>query len=86
MNWNLVWIQQERYKDLLREAEQERLAHLVLAAQRQEIVRRSGLLSYALSWLGCQLVRCGEWLQRHSDYGVRCPSDPEFEASRARIL
>ncbi len=86
MNWNLVWIQQERYKDLLREAERERLARLALATRPKKAVRRNGLLPCVMGWLGCLLVCWGEWLQRHSNTCTCYPSDPDLKASQARIL
>jgi len=86
MNWNMVWIQQERYKDLLREAERERLVRLALAARPEKAARRNGLLLGVMGWLGCLLVCWGEWLQRHSNPCTCCHSDPDLKAPQVQVL
>ncbi|GEM_PF-824129 len=86
MNWNLVWVQWEHHKDLLREAEQERLARLALAARQNDSDRSVGLLSRVLGWLGRQLVHWGEWLQRHSGYYAPRSGEPDLEAPHAQLL
>jgi hypothetical protein len=62
--WNDVLVQEERRKDLLREAEEYRLARLVLAGRE----RRPRLYYRALTWLGRRLVAWGYRLQAR--YGV----------------
>jgi len=53
--WSDVLVQQERRKDLLREAEEYRLARLVLAGRE----RRPRLYYRALTWLGRRLIAWG---------------------------
>lgn len=52
---------QEHHKDLLREAEIERL----LRRAREEMPREPNLLSRGLGWLGQQLVHWGCLLEKH---------------------
>ncbi len=52
LSWKDVWIQQERYKDALREAEKERL--LRQAMVRSAMSRR--FYGRVLAWLSNQLV------------------------------
>ena len=57
-----VWLQQERYQELLREAENERFMRRVwMASPRYHRLRRRALI-----WLGQQLVAWGQSLQCHS--------------------
>lgn len=53
----------ERYKEFLREAEQERFIQQVLAGRE----KRDGFYRTALAWLGCHLVEWGESLQQRYD-------------------
>ena len=55
-------VYRERYKELLREAEQERLIRA--AGLRQPGSRR--LRRTAAGWLGAQMVKWGRKLQRYS--------------------
>jgi hypothetical protein len=59
ISWNQVMAQQERCKDLLREAERERTARQVLAGRD----RRNRFYCQALTWLGDHLVTWGSRLQ-----------------------
>ena len=52
-----------RYKELLREAEQERLIKRALAGRE----KRDGFYRAALDWLGCRLVEWGESLRQRDD-------------------
>nr|MBC7244732.1 hypothetical protein [Chloroflexota bacterium] len=64
LSWKDVLVQQERYKDALREAEKERLV-------RQALVRLAMDRHFhwrALTWLGSQLVAWGYRLQQR--YGT----------------
>lgn len=64
LSWKDVWVQQERYKDALREAEKERLMQQALA--RFAIGRR--FYCRALTWLGDQMVFWGYRLRER--YGT----------------
>ncbi len=64
VNWNDVLAQQERYKDLLREAEKAQLVRQAAAGRG----RRDGLHRRVLTWLGLRLVAWGCYLQAR--YGV----------------
>lgn len=59
----LAW--QEHHKDLLREAERDRIAHLALAQKRQMHLHRR-----ALAWLGSHFVAWGCNLQRRYAFGA----------------
>ena len=60
ITWQVAWMQQERYQEMLREAEAERLARQVwIASPRYHRLRRRALI-----WLGEQLVAWGQSLQR----------------------
>jgi hypothetical protein len=59
----LPW--QEHYRDLLREAEQERLARQALAGKKH--VRFN---ERALAWLGGYFVAWGCYLQRRYAFGI----------------
>ncbi len=52
-----------RHKELLREAEQERLITQILAGRE----KRDGFYRVALAWLGRRLVEWGESLQQRYD-------------------
>ena len=67
INWNDIWVQQERYQDFLKEAETERLARLARMASPQY----RGLRRQTLAWLGQQLVVWGQNLECQS--GVPAP-------------
>lgn len=72
--WNFMdFFMQEKYKDLLREAEHERL--IQAAGLRQP--GGWALLRKAIGWIGVQMVRWGSKLQRYgtppsSCYPVAC--------------
>jgi len=64
---------QEKYKELLREAEHLRL----IQAARLEQPGDGGLLRQVVGWIGAQMVRWGSKLQRYgtpppSGYPVAC--------------
>ena len=62
LNWLDFLVQQERYKDLLREAEEYRLIRKALAGR----TRRTRLHCQALVWLGRWLVVWGyDLLERY---------------------
>jgi hypothetical protein len=63
-SWKDIWVQQERYKDILREAEKERLAQQALA----RVAMGRHFHCRALTWLGRQLVAWGYRLQER--YGT----------------
>ena len=63
IDWLSPLERQGRYKDLLREAEQERLVQQVLAGRE----KRDGFYRAALVWLGCHLVEWGKSLQQRYD-------------------
>jgi len=66
--WVDVMVHQERRRDLLREAKQERFA-------QQGLARQNGHVHFycrALTWLGCRLVAWGRHLQEQ--YGVAAPA------------
>ena len=65
----------ERYKDLLREAEQERLIQQVLAGRE----KHDGFYRAALAWLGGRLVEWGESLQQR--YDNTSPASPACRQS-----
>jgi hypothetical protein len=52
-----------RHKELLREAERERLILQTLAGRE----KRDGFYRTALAWLGCRLVEWGEALRQRYD-------------------
>ncbi len=56
-----LWVMQEHYNDLLREAEQERLLRRV----RKGMPREPNILSRSLGWMGQQLVHWGCLLEKH---------------------
>ncbi len=59
----LLW--QEHYKDLLREADQERRARQARAGERPMRTHQR-----ALGWLGSQLVTWGRYLERRYTFGT----------------
>ena len=62
-----VWLQQERYQELLREAENERFMRRVwMASPQYHRLRRRALI-----WLGQRLVAWGQSLQCHSGAPAR---------------
>jgi len=63
-------IYQERYKDLLREAERYRLVQQALAGRE----RRHPFYYRALTWLGCQLVAWGWHLQERYGAATATPA------------
>ena len=65
---HLFLIRQEQYKDLLREAERERLIRA--AGLRQPGNWR--LRRKVAGWIGAQMVRWGWKLQRHSTASPSC--------------
>ncbi len=62
-SWLSAEERMERYKELLREAEQERLITQILAGSE----KRDGFYRVALAWLGRRLVEWGESLQQRYD-------------------
>ena len=58
-NWIDIVVKQEQYKDLLREAERERLVRAARAGRR----RRSRVAGPLLAWLGSLLIALGRRLQ-----------------------
>ena len=75
IDWLSPLERQERYKDLLREAEQERLIQQVLAGRE----KHDGFYRAALAWLGCRLVEWGESLQQR--YDNTSPASPACRES-----
>ena len=65
--WVDVMVHQERRRDLLREAKQERLALQGLAGRNS----RARFYCRAMSWLGSRLVAWGRRLQER--YGAAAP-------------
>ena len=63
IDWLSPLERQGRYKELLREAEQERLIQRALAGRE----KRDRFYRAALAWLGCRLVEWGESLQQRYD-------------------
>ena len=59
ISWSQVMAQQERRKDLLREADRERIIRQALAGRD----RRNHFYCQALTWLGDRLVTWGSRLQ-----------------------
>jgi len=59
--WGEAAMRHEQYKDLLREAERERLIQQVLAAYESHL----SLATCTLAWLGQRLVAWGTRLQGH---------------------
>lgn len=59
----LLW--QEHYKDLLREAERDRIARQALAANKHVRFQER-----ALAWLGGYFVAWGCYLQRRYAFGI----------------
>lgn len=60
MDWTRVLAQRERYRDLLREAEQHRLVRLA----REERAPRNHLYRRTLAWVGRCLMAWGWRLQQ----------------------
>lgn len=76
LNWNDIVMQQERYQDLLREAQRERL---VKQAQ-QSCKPGHPFYRRALTWLGKQLVTWGLSLQTRFSSAT---SDPTLELAHS---
>ncbi len=74
-DWRLVQIAQEHYNDLLREAEQERLARLALQGRGS----RDSFFCRALLRLGLYLAALGARLQR--EVGAS-PAAPGLRSAR----
>ena len=70
VNWLDFLVQQERYKDLLREAEEYRLIRKALAGRP----RRTRLHCQALVWLGRRLVAWGWRLQERYGAATATPT------------
>lgn len=64
ITWNDYWYQHERYNDLLRSAQQQRLVRAALAARPRPAAAYDPLLA----WLGTQLIAWG-WRLR-ARYGA----------------
>jgi hypothetical protein len=65
LNEKDVYLGQEHYKELLRQAERERMIRQALAANK-----RVGFRERALAWLGGYFVAWGCYLQRRYALGV----------------
>ena len=61
-NWIDFAVKQEQHKDLLREAERERLVRAALAGRR----KRTRVFGPLLVWVGNRLIAWGRWLQARS--------------------
>ena len=72
LNWYEVLAQEERNRDLLREAEKHRLVRQALAGRKA----RADIHCRALSWLGRHLVGWGCALQARYSIPVEAPSAP----------
>ncbi len=76
-SWTDVQAQQERYKDIRREAERYRLVQQVLAGRE-----RGNHFHYrALTWLGRRLIAWGRRLQER--YGARAATPTLWVADHA---
>lgn len=70
MSWRDYWIARERYEDLLRHAQHERLIRHIIRSRRT----KPGILDRALAWLGRRLVAWGIRLQaRYRPVSIRLP-------------
>lgn len=58
-----VLMTQEHFKDLLRQAERDRLVHQALAQNRAQN-RRTSMRRRAIAWVGSHFVAWGCYLQR----------------------
>ena len=74
ISWNDYLVKQERYQDLLREAERQRLVRRVLAGRQ----RRQRAHCRAMNWLGRRMVAWGQRLQEH--YGATATA-PALQAA-----
>lgn len=63
--WMTVITQKERYEELAREAQTERLVRMARRAQQTQasLLRPKSLRRRTLGWLGCRLVAWGLRLQ-----------------------
>jgi hypothetical protein len=59
-NWLDIVAQRERYDDLVREAEHDRLVHRLPKRETSD-----HLYLRLLAWLGCVLIATGKYLQEH---------------------
>ena len=79
LTWRDVLIQEARHKELLREAEMHQLSRLATAT----CGRKRRFYCRALVSLGCQLVRCGIYLQERQGVAPIVPrSQPATEPQR----
>lgn len=78
LDWGNFLIGQEHRKDLLREAERERLARQSLAGRE----RSDSLYGRTLIWLGRRMVAWGKHLQEH--YGDASPAPNSVAILKAR--
>lgn len=70
IDWNAVLVQQERHKDLLREAEGHRLVRQALrGCEKHDRFHRRALI-----WLGHRLVAWGALLQERYGITVETPA------------
>ncbi len=76
-SWTDVLVQQERYKDIRREVERDRLVRRMLAGRE----RRNRFHHRALTWLGRRLIAWGRRLQEQ--YGARAATPTLRVADRA---
>ena len=70
IDWLTLTVAQERYRDLLREAERERFVRQALAERE----RPEPLYCQALIWLGRQLVAWGQHLQERYTPVMEAPA------------
>lgn len=78
LNWNDVMLQQERNKDLLREANNYRFAREAMGPREG----RNRFHGRALIWLGCRLVAWGSLLQAR--FGVPVETSALRSANHCR--
>jgi len=74
--WSDIVARRERYEDLMREAEQERLMRQMLAGRGTN----DRLYARALAWLGRQLVDWGRGLQERCSACAASPTYPDCES------
>jgi hypothetical protein len=70
IDWLTLAVAQERYKDLLREAERERFVRQALAEQEKP----EPFYCQALIWLGRRLVASGQHLQERYGPVMEAPA------------
>jgi hypothetical protein len=68
----------ERNRDLLREAQRDRLVRLALAGRKSP----EPLFLRALAWLGCRLIIWGQNLQKRGGLEIELPLPPTADCSQ----